>query len=308
VRSTAYVSPQRITPGVRAALTRLIPLAPEHLPAELDVIATTKAAFPAVAQVACFDTAFHRTKPRVAQIYGLPWALADEGILRYGFHGLSYEYTLSELARLAGAEVAAGRVIIAHLGNGASMAAIRDGRSLDCTMGFSPLSGLVMSTRSGSLDPGALLYLLEEKRMTPDALRELLSQHAGLLGVSGSSPDMRDLLGAEARGDERASLAIALFCYEAQKALGGLVAVLGGLDTLIFTGGIGECAAAIRQRICAGLATFGVALDDQRNEAHSPLISKDASRVSVRVIPTNEELMIARHTGQILRAHDTDAE
>jgi acetate kinase len=144
--------------------------------------------------------------------------------------------------------------------------------------------------------------------MTPDALRELLSQHAGLLGVSGSSPDMRDLLGAEARGDERASLAIALFCYEAQKALGGLVAVLGGLDTLIFTGGIGERAAAIRQRICAGLATFGVALDDQRNEAHSPLISKDASRVSVRVIPTNEELMIARHTGQILRAHDTDAE
>ncbi len=295
-----YFAPQRITPALRDALTRLIPFAPEHLPAELAVIAEMQAAYPTLPQVACFDTAFHRAKPRVAQIYGLPWELTQEGILRYGFHGLSYEYVLSELARLAGVEVAAGRLIIAHLGNGASVAAIKGGRSLDCTMGFSPLSGLVMSTRTGSLDPGVLLYLLEEQRMTPAALRELVSEHAGLLGVSGVSPDMRDLLSAEAQGDERASLAIELFCYEAKKALGGLVAVLDGLDTLIFTGGIGERSAVIRQRICAGLATFGVALDPQRNDAHAPVIASDASRVGVRVIPTNEELMIARHTIQTL--------
>jgi acetate kinase len=302
-----YFAPQRITPALRDALTRLIPFAPEHLPAELAAIAETQAAYPSLPQIACFDTAFHHDKPRVAQLYGLPWELMQAGILRYGFHGLSYEYALAELARLAGDQVAAGRVIIAHLGNGASMAAISGGRSLDCTMGFSPLSGLVMSTRTGSVDPGALLYLLEERRMTPAALRTMVSEQSGLLGVSGVSPDMRDLLSAEARGDERASLAIALFCYEAKKALGGLVAVLGGLDTLVFTGGIGEHAAVIRQRICAGLETFGVALDAQRNDAHAPVISSDASHAAVRVIPTNEELVIARHTFHILRANGPDS-
>ncbi len=296
-----YFAPQRITPALRDTLTRLIPFAPEHLPAELAVIAEMQAAAPTTPQVACFDTAFHRDKPRVAQLYGLPWELTQQGILRYGFHGLSYEYVLSELARLAGGEVAAGRVVIAHLGNGASMAAIAGGHSLDCTMGFSPLSGLVMSTRTGSIDPGVLLYLLEEKQMSPAALRELVSAKAGLLGVSGASPDMRDLLAAESRGDERAALAIALFCYEAKKALGGLVAVLGGLDTLIFTGGIGERAASIRQRICADMTHLGIALDAQRNNTHAPVISADASHVSVRVIPTNEEVMIARHTIQTLR-------
>ncbi|HEX8728856.1 MAG TPA: acetate/propionate family kinase [Ktedonobacterales bacterium] len=302
-----HFAPERITPELRDALTRLIPFAPEHLPAELDVVAAMQAAYPEAPHIACFDTAFHHDKPRVAQLFGLPWELAQQGILRYGFHGLSYEYTLSELARLAGAAVAGGRVIIAHLGNGASMAAIHGGRSLDCTMGFSPLSGLVMSTRSGSLDPGVLLYLLEERHMTPQALRALVSAQAGLLGVSGLSPDVRDLLAAEARGDERASLALDLFCYEARKALGGLVAILGGLDTLVFTGGIGEHAAAIRQRIGDGLAAFGVALDPQRNDAHAPVISARASRVEAHVIPTNEELMIARHTIAALRAEHPQA-
>ena len=294
--------PERITPELREALTRLIPLAPEHLPAELDVVAAMQAAYPDLPHIACFDTAFHHGKPRVAQLFALPWELAQQGILRYGFHGLSYEYTLSELARLAGDERANGRVVIAHLGNGASMAAIHARRSLDCTMAFSPLSGLVMSTRSGSLDPGVLLYLLEERRMTPQALRALVSAQAGLLGVSGVSPDVRDLLVAEAQGNERAALALDLFCYEARKALGGLVAVLGGLDTLVFTGGIGEHAAAIRQRIGDGLAAFGVALDPQRNEAHAPIISAATSQVEARVIPTNEELMIARHVIAALRA------
>ncbi len=299
-----FFAPQRITPALRDTLRRLIPFAPEPIPAELDVIAEMASAYPALPQIACFDTAFHHTKPRVAQIYGLPWEMTQQGILRYGFHGLSYEYVLAELARDAGADAAAGRVIIAHLGNGASMAAIKEGRSLDCTMGFSPLSGLVMSTRTGDMDPGVLLYLLKERRMTPAALREIVSEKSGLLGVSGISPDMRDLLAAEAQGDERASLAVELFCYEAKKQLGGLVAVLGGLDTLIFTGGIGERATAIRQRICDGLAWLGVALDSARNDSHAPVISSDASRARVRVIPTNEELMIARHTIQTLRALD----
>ena len=297
-----HYAPERITPELREALTRLIPLAPEHLPAELDVVAAMQAAYPDLPHIACFDTAFHHGKPRVAQLFALPWELAQQGILRYGFHGLSYEYTLSELARLAGDERANGRVVIAHLGNGASMAAIHAGRSLDCTMAFSPLSGLVMSTRSGSLDPGVLLYLLEERRMTPQALRALVSAQAGLLGVSGVSPDVRDLLAAEAQGNERAALALDLFCYEARKALGGLVAVLGGLGTLVFTGGIGEHAAVIRQRIGDGLAAFGVALDPQRNEAHAPIISAATSQVEARVIPTNEELMIARHVIAALRA------
>lgn len=299
-----FYAPQRITPALRDALQRLIPFAPEHLPAEIDVIDEMEAAYPSLPQIACFDTAFHHTKPRVAQVYGLPWALTEQGILRYGFHGLSYEYVLSELARDAGPEAAAGRVVIAHLGNGASMAAIRDGRSLDCTMGFSPLSGLVMSTRTGDMDPGVLLYLLKEQRMTASDLREMVSEKSGLLGVSGVSPDMRDLLAAEARDDERAALAVDLFRYEATKQLGALVAALGGLDTLIFTGGIGERAAVIRQRICDGLGWLGVALDPTRNDAHASVISSDASRVSVRVIPTNEELMIARHTIQALRASD----
>ena len=301
---SAFFAPQRITPALRDEIERLIPFAPEHLPAELDVIAAMASAYPAAPQIACFDTAFHHTKPRVAQIYGLPWDMTQQGILRYGFHGLSYEYVLSELARDAGAEVAAGRVIIAHLGNGASIAAIHHGRSLDCTMGFSPLSGLVMSTRTGDLDPGVLLYLLKERRMTTTSLREIVSEQSGLLGVSGVSPDMRDLLAAEARGDERASLAVELFCYEATKQLGGLVAVLGGLDTLVFTGGIGEHAAVIRQRIGERLGWLGVALDHSRNDAHAPVISSDGSQVSARVIPTNEELMIARHTIQALRALD----
>ncbi len=214
-----HTRPELITPRLLAALRELIPLAPEHLPGELAVIAAIGKAYPGVPQVACFDTAFHQDRPQVAQIYGLPWHYAEEGVVRYGFHGLSYESIMRQLAREAGPEVANGRVVVAHLGNGSSMAAIHGGRGMDATMGFTPLSGLVMSTRPGDLDPGLLLYLLDEKRLTPAQLRTLFSEQSGLLGVSGISPDMRDLLARE-RDDPRAALAVNLYCYSRAKPLG----------------------------------------------------------------------------------------
>ncbi len=292
--------PERITPDLIAELQRLIPLAPEHLPHELKAVDAAARAYPEARQVACFDTAFHRQMPAVAQAYALPRPLTDAGIIRFGYHGLSYEYILGELAREAGEEAAQGRVIVAHLGNGASMAAIQRGKSVDTTMGFTPTGGLVMSTRSGDLDPGVLLYLLEEQRLTPTAVRRLVSHEAGLLGVSGISADMRDLLSQE-QTDPRAAQAIALFCYQARKFLGGLAAVLGGLDTLVFTAGIGENAPTIRQRICEGFDFLGIHLDSARNAANAPIISRAASPATVRVMQTNEELMIARHTAAIVR-------
>jgi acetate kinase len=294
-----HTQPERITPGLLAALRALIPLASEHLPAELEAIAAISLAYPDAPQVACFDTAFHRSRPLVGQIYALPARFAEEGVLRYGFHGLSCEYILHELARAAGSEVAAGRVIVAHLGNGSSLAAALQGRSIDATMGFTPLGGLVMSTRPGDLDPGVLLYLIEEKRLSPAELRTLMSEQAGLLGVSGTSSDMRDLLARE-RHDPRAALAIELYCYTAKKYLGALVAVLGGIETLVFTAGIGEHAAPVRERICAGLEFLGIQLDPARNATNAPIISVDGAAVTVRVMPTNEELMIARHTAAVL--------
>jgi acetate kinase len=245
--------------------------------------------------VACFDTAFHRHMPHIAQIYALPRHFWHEGVLRYGFHGLSYEYIMQELMREAGPEVASGRVVIAHLGNGASMAAVLGGKSVDTTMGLTPTGGLVMSTRSGDLDPGVILYLLEEKRMRPSTLNDLLNQHAGLLGVSGTTSDMEDLLSQEAK-NPHAAVAVDLFCYQAKKYLGALAAVLGGLDTLIFTGGIGENAAPVRWRICQDTEFLGIRLDASRNDANAPIISRSDSPASVRVMRTDEELMIARHT------------
>jgi acetate kinase len=294
-----FSQPHFITTDVLVTLQGLTPLAPEHLPSEVAVVEALGKRYPQIPQAACFDTAFHRNMPRTAQLYALPRRLLDEGVVRYGFHGLSYEYIMSELERQAGKDTAHGRVIIAHLGSGASMAAIRDGESMDTTMGFTPLGGLVMSTRSGDLDPGVLLYLLESGKLTPAEGRELVGRQSGLLGLSETSPDMEELLTAMGQ-DARAEEAVALFCYTARKYLGGLTSVLGGLDTLVFTGGIGEHAAQVRQRICEGLRFLGISLDNARNVAGSPIISTPDSAVTLWVMHTNEELMIARHTARLL--------
>jgi acetate kinase len=290
--------PQRVTPGVVADLRALVPIDPNHLPQAIAAIEAVGRAYPAVPQVACFDTAFHSRMPRVARLYALPSRLAEEGIIRYGFHGLSCEYVMEELRRLE-PEAAAGRVVVAHLGNGASMAAVRGGVGVDTTMGFTPTGGLVMGTRSGDLDPSVPLFLLEERGLTPTEVSDLLNKQAGLLGVSGTSADMRDLLNREPE-DMRAAEAVALFCYQAKKFLGALVATLGGLDALVFTGGIGEHAAPVRERVCEGLEFLGIRLDTDRNAAHAPVISSDAAAVSVRVVPTDEDLMVFRHTRRLI--------
>lgn len=233
--------------------------------------------------------------PRAAQLYGLPRALAEEGVIRYGFHGLSYEYIVEELARQAGEHAARGRLIAAHLGNGCSLCAIHEGRSVDTTMGFTPASGLTMSTRSGDLDPGVVLYLLEQKHLKPASVREILNKKAGLLGLSGLSSDMQDLI-EKSKSNPHAEEAIAVFCYQARKYLGALAAALGGLETLVFTGGIGEHAAPIRQRISEGLEHLGICIDPAANGQNARVISAHDSRVTVRVIPTDEEAVIARHT------------
>jgi acetate kinase len=290
-----YSQPQRITSEVLAELHRLTPLAPNHLPSEIKAIEAVSRAHPSLPQVACFDTAFHRQMPAVAQHFALPRHLTEEGILRYGFHGLSYEYVVGALEE----RERRGRVIIAHLGNGASMAAVRDGRGVDTTMGLTPTGGLVMGTRSGDLDPGVLLHLMREEGIRPASLDELLNHHAGLLGISGLSPDMKDLL-ERAPNHPHAAEAVELFCYVARKFIGAFTAVLGGLDTLVFTGGIGENAAPVRARIGAGLEFLGVHIDPERNQASAPVISPDRSPVTVRVVRTNEELMIARHTQRLI--------
>jgi acetate kinase len=290
--------PQRVTPELIAILKGMIPMAPDHLPQTMAAMQVARKAYPDLPQVACFDTAFHHHMPRIAQMYPLPRHFTDKGLIRYGFHGLSYEYILQELRRVAPEEVG-GRIIIAHLGNGASMAAVRGGIGIDTTMGFTPAGGLMMGSRAGDLDPGVLLYLLAERGMTPAALNVLVNQQAGLFGVSGISADMRDLLEKEAT-DSHAAEAVALFCYQAKKYLGALTAILSGLDTLIFTGGIGEHAAAIRLRIAEGLEFLGIRMDPRRNEAHAPVISRQGSPVTVRVMKTDEDLMIARHTRELI--------
>jgi acetate kinase len=297
---TRYTHPHLVTPELVASLRELVPLAPNHLPHELDAIEAADRAYPSRAQVACFDTAFHRAMPRLAQMYALPRALFQEGVVRYGFHGLSYEYIMHELNREAGPEVANGRVVIAHLGNGASMAAVRNGQSVDTTMGFTPAGGLMMSTRSGDLDPGVLLYLIRQKGLNAERAERLVNQEGGLLGVSGISSDMRDLMAREAQ-DSHAAEAVGLFCHLARKHLGSLAAILGGLDTLVFTAGIGENAPTIRSQICKDLDFLGIHVDPRRNDTNAPIISPDGNPVTIRVLNTNEELMIARHTVDLLR-------
>ena len=295
-----YQKSCRITAKVLRDLERLIPLDPEHLPQALRDIRFVSKRFPKLPQIASFDTAFHSSLPQVARMYALPRNLYQAGIRRFGFHGLSYEFILQEL-RVLDARAARGRVIIAHLGNGASMAAIREGKSIDTSMGLTPLEGLVMGTRSGDVDPGALIYLLRQNRaaMNAKSLDRLLNKESGLLGVSGESSDMRDLL-RRAPSDPRAAEAVDLFCYRAKKYIGAYAAALGGLDTLVFTGGIGEHAPVIRERICSGLDFLGVQLDARRNQANAPVISASRSRVKVRVIQTDEDRMIVRHVLAVL--------
>jgi acetate kinase len=291
---------EAVTAGLLQGLAELVPLAPLHLRAELDALEEVASLRPELAQVACFDTAFHRHLPPVARLYALPEMVRRLGIERYGFHGLSYEYVIGRLAEAAGREAALGRVIIAHLGHGASMAALRDGKSVETTMGLTPAGGLVMSTRSGDLDPGVLIHLIEQRGLRVSEVARAVNLEGGLLGVSGVSADMKQLLALEATSPA-AARAVELFCYQARKFLGALAAVLGGVDTLIFTGGIGEHAAPVRERVVEGLEFLGLSIDPKRNIHHAPIISPDGARVTVRVIPTNEELMLARHAAAALR-------
>ena len=297
---STHRAPHILTPDVMDDLQELVPLDPDHLPQALAGIRVATEAYPAIPQVACFDTSFHRSMSRVAQMYPLPPRFGDAGVIRYGFHGLSCEFIVQAL-RAIDAREGEGRIIIAHLGNGASLTAVREGVSVDTTMGFTPTGGIMMGTRSGDLDPGVLLHLLEAQGMQGTALNRLVNHEAGLLGVSGLSGDMRDLLGKES-SDPRAADAVTLFCYLARKSVGALVAALGGVDTLIFTAGIGEHSAPIRERICEGLEFLGFELDAERNARHAPIVSRDGSRVVVRVMKTDEDLMIARHVRHLLSA------
>jgi len=293
-----YTEPQRVTPKFLSALKKLVPLDPDHLPAAIKGIQFVARKFPKLAQVACFDTAFHSPLPTVAKMYALPRRLYDANIRRYGFHGLSFEYIVGELRKLD-AKLAAGCVVIAHLGSGASIVALQNGNSTDTSMGFTPLEGLVMSARSGDVDPGLLLYLLAQKKMSVKAAAALLNKQSGLLGVSTTTGDMRALL-EKAKQDPHAAEAIDLFCYRAKKYIGAYAAALGGLDALIFTGGIGERAPAIREKICSGLEFLGIRLDAAQNAADAQVISTTASRVNIRVIQTNEDLMIVQHVLSVL--------
>ena len=300
VHGMAHTAPERVTPDVLDELRRATPYAPDHLPREIELIEAFGERHPHLPQVACFDTAFHGTMPRVATLLPIPRRYRAKGVQRYGFHGLSYAYLVEELARVAGPEAAHGRLILAHLGNGASLAAVQAGTSIDTTMGFTPAAGLVMSTRTGDLDPGLVSFLAHTEQMTAPQFHQMINHESGLLGVSEISADMRDLLAREA-DDARAAEAVALFCYQAKKWVGAFTAALGGLDTLVFSAGIGERSASIRARICRGLDFLGIELHDGRNAEDAAVISDEGSRVTVRVIPTNEELMIARSVSRVLR-------
>jgi acetate kinase len=285
VHGMHHTAPELVTPALIADLRRISPYDPDHLPNEIALIEAFRRRHPALPQVACFDTAFHQTMPRVASLLPIPRRFDAMGVRRYGFHGLSYAYLMEELARLGDAAASKGRVILAHLGNGASLAAVRDGRSIDTSMGFTPVAGIPMSTRSGDLDPGLVSYLARTEHMTANAFHDMVNHKSGLLGVSETSADMRDLLAREAT-DVRAAEAVALFCYQVKKWIGAFAAALGGVDTLVFAGGIGEHAPVVRARICDGLDFLGIK--------------------TIRVIHTDEELMIARSVVRLLpqRAHE----
>jgi len=295
------VAHTRVSDEVLAELRENESIDPEHLPGEIALIDRMARRFPGVAQVACFDTAFHRDLPEVARVLPIPRRFLDAGIRRLGFHGLSFTFLMGALSRTAGEDAARGRVILAHLGSGSSLAAVREGRSLDTTMGFTPAGGLVMGTRPGDLDPGLLLNLMRRDGSSADAMEKSVNSEYGLRGVSGMTSEMRSLL--ERRGqDARAAGAVDLYVYQARKWIGAMTAALGGLDTLVFSGGIGERSAEIRREICSGLGYLGLRLNDEVNAGHAPLISTPDSTVQVRVIATDEEIVIARATREILEA------
>ncbi len=294
-----FTQPVRVDDGVLADLESLVPLAPLHQPHNLAAIRAVASHAPKLPQVACFDTSFHRTQPAVAQQFALPRELTTSGIQRYGFHGLSYEYIAARLLEVDD-HAATGRTIVAHLGNGASLCAMRGGVSVATIMGFTPLDGLAMGTRCGAIDPGVLLYLMNQNGMDAPSLEKLLTQESGLLGVSGISSDMRTLLEKEST-DAHAAEAIELFVYRIAREIGSLAAALGGLDALVFTGGIGEHAPSIRARVCRAASWLGLDFDERSNEQAGPRLSSSTSRVSAWVIPTNEELMIAQHTQHLLK-------
>ena len=299
----SYREPHRVTKELLDEMHRISSYAPEHLPSEIDLIEMVEERIPGLPQVACFDTAFHRDMPRVAKILPIPRRFEIKGVERYGFHGLSYEFLMEELGRVAGVEAAQGRVILCHLGNGSSLAAVRSGKSVDTSMGFTPAAGVPMSTRSGDLDPGLVWYLAQTEHVTAQQFHRMINHESGLLGISETSSDLRDLLDLEA-SDVRAAEAIALFCYQVKKWIGAFAAALGGLDTLIFAGGIGENAPIIRARICDGLGFLGVQFDESRNAAGEAVISADSSQVQVRVIRTDEDVIIAKAVFRMLS--DTD--
>jgi acetate kinase len=294
-----YNRPQRITAEMVAELHRLSPFDPEHLPEEILLTEAFHRRFPDLPQVACFDTAFHHDLPRVARLLPIPRRYEAQGVRRYGFHGLSYAFLMEELGRLAGAQAAQSRVILAHLGNGASLAAVRDGQPVDTSMSFTPTAGVPMSTRSGDLDPGLVWYLARTEGLDAKKFNEMVNFQSGLLGVSEISSDMHDLLDRETQ-DVRAAEAVALFCYQVKKWIGAFAAALGGLNTLVFAGGIGENAPTVRARICDGLEFLGVELEKKRNAANADLISAADGRVAVRVIRTDEEQMIAKTVCRVL--------
>ncbi|EAQ78923.1 acetate/propionate family kinase [Blastopirellula marina] len=299
VHGMQHVTAEQVTPELLVELRRISPCDPQHLPGEIEMIQAFGDRYPTLPQVVCFDTAFHQSMPRVAKLLPIPRRYDAIGVQRYGFHGLSYSYLIQELKRLGDPVATTGRGILAHLGNGASLCAIRDGKSVDTSMGFTPTAGLPMGVRSGDLDPGLVGYLARAENMSAEQFNEMVNSQSGLLGVSESSSDVRDLLEIEST-DVRAAEAVALFCYQAKKSIGAYAAVLGGLDTLVFAGGIGENATSIRTRICEGLEFLGLEIDDRRNLASADVISSAASRVTIRVIRTNEEWIIASTVCQVL--------
>jgi len=299
VHGMNHTGPELITLELLDELHRIAPYDPDHLPEEIELIEVFRQRHPKLPQIACFDTAFHSTMPRVAKLLPIPRRFDAKGIQRYGFHGLSYAYLMEELARVAGTKAAHGHVILAHLGSGASMAAVHKGRSMDTSMGFTPAGGLMMGTRPGDLDPGVAWYMMRSENLTPKQFNNLINHESGLLGIAETSSDMHDLLKNQSC-DIRAAEAVELFCYQVRKWIGAFAAVLGGLDTLVFSGGIGENAPQVRTRICEGLGFLGIEIDEKQNMANAPVISIDAGLVAVHVIHTDEEWMIAKTVSQML--------
>jgi acetate kinase len=299
VHGMNHTGPELITSELLDELHRITSYDPDHLTEEIELIEAFHQRYPKLLQVACFDTTFHCTMPRVARLLPIPRRFDTMGIRRYGFHGLSYAYLMEELERTAGEKTAHGRVILAHLGNGASLAAVFEGKSIDTSMGFTPAGGLMMGTRPGDLDPGAAWYMMQSEDLTPKQFNNIINHESGLLGVSETSSDMQDLLDDQ-KSDIRAAEAVELFCYQARKWIGAFAAALGGLDTLVFSGGIGENAPEVRTRICEGLEFLGIGIDEKRNKADSPVISTDSGKTTVRVIHTDEEWMIAKTVSQMI--------